>query len=234
MTGQEFANKMKSKYKNTAIDYDGGYGVQCVDFAKLGFKMLGIANPPATGNGWAHGYWYNRNHIPEIKNNFVFITGIQNVKAGDIVIYDPAHVAIALSPTVIMGYNQNGRNDGYTEKSINAFKGFLGALRYKKFTESNVKPSEPKKQTVSNTPYEKCADDVIKGMYGNGHDNRATAIYNRVRQEVNNICLKKVYTGGYITDIARDVINGKFGNGHENRKNKIYEKVRQAVNKKVG
>lgn len=207
-------------------DFDGSYPNECVDTAKRFMKeVCMIKNPPATGTGWADGYWTLREEIPAIYVNFTFIYDIKNLEKGDIVLFRPSHVAIYAGDGKVFGQNQMGKHDPNSFKPLGMFKQFLGALRYKYTVPVNQKPSYP------DTAYTECARDVIKGMYGIGHEKRADNIYERVRQDVNNITQKNVYVGGYITSIAYEVINGRFGNGHEKRKAGIYAMVRSEVNR---
>lgn len=76
---------------------------------------------------------------------------------------------------------------------------------------------------------------VIKGHYGNGHNNRSNNIYNDVRFIVNRIYAKiAVDTSSELNNalykVALDVIRGDYGNGSMVRRNAIYEKVRACVN----
>lgn len=76
---------------------------------------------------------------------------------------------------------------------------------------------------------------VIKGHYGNGHNNRSNNIYNDVRFIVNCIYAKiTVDTSSELNNalykVALDVIRGDYGNGSMVRRNAIYEKVRACVN----
>lgn len=58
MTPQEFYDQ----YNGKAIDYDGAYGVQCVDAWRVFCKWLGIPSLP-TPNNYADGYWYSRDAL---------------------------------------------------------------------------------------------------------------------------------------------------------------------------
>lgn len=70
------------------------------------------------------------------------------------------------------------------------------------------------------------ANEVKKGRFGNGHENRKNAIYKLIRQRVNGIGSKTQFE-----DVVSDVKRGVYGNGHEGRAEKIYAKVRALVNK---
>lgn len=76
---------------------------------------------------------------------------------------------------------------------------------------------------------------VIKGHYGNGHNNRSNAIYSDVQYLVNCIYAKiNIDTSNELNkalySVALDVIRGDYGNGSLNRRSAIYEKVRACVN----
>lgn len=227
MTRQEFLRKSQlffNKWLNRSDDYDGVYPGECVDTAKRFMnEVCGIKDVPATGNGWASGYWINRNSIPQIKRNFNFITTPNKLETGDIVITAHPHVAI-YNAGKLFGQNHGGKHEPNSNVSFSLFASkFLGALRLKTSDE-----------TKSEDPYYKCALDVIKGRYGNGHDTRANAIYSKVRQEVNGYFnTNKKISNTYIGEIAKDVINGAHGNGHYYRKTSIYKRVREEVNRIV-
>ena len=58
MTPQEFYDQHNGK----AIDYDGAYGVQCVDAWRVFCTWIGVPSLP-TPNNYADGYWYSRNAL---------------------------------------------------------------------------------------------------------------------------------------------------------------------------
>lgn len=60
--------KFIETYKGKKIDYDGYYGVQCVDLILMYIKKCFNKNPQPIGN--AYKYWYNRN-TKYIKSMFV-------------------------------------------------------------------------------------------------------------------------------------------------------------------
>ena len=161
-------------------DFDGGYGVQCVDSAKRGMKILGINNPPTTGNGFASGYWSNYDSIPLLKNNFdkVYNAFVN----GDMIIWGNGsknpHVGWYYHGQVF-SQNQDGKNDGYTLRPINRFKDLKGALRFKGFSK---KGSD---NLTLETAIKTIAEYIKKGYFGNGHENRKNKIYELIRKEVN-------------------------------------------------
>lgn len=75
------------------------------------------------------------------------------------------------------------------------------------------------------------ARDVIKGVYGNGHETRAAMIYNAVQGRVNALAGGALMDPGNAIDaVAAEVMAGAYGNGDE-RKAAIYEAVRERVNR---
>lgn len=75
------------------------------------------------------------------------------------------------------------------------------------------------------------ARDVIKGVYGNGHETRAVMIYNAVQGRVNARAVgAQAIPGDPVDALATEVIAGAYGNGDE-RKAAIYEAVRERVNR---
>lgn len=61
-------DKFIQKYNGKEIDYDGAYGVQCVDLIKQYIKdVIGI-EPQAIGN--AEAYWNRYNELSFLHNNF--------------------------------------------------------------------------------------------------------------------------------------------------------------------
>ena len=60
------------KYTGKKIDYDGAYGVQCVDLAKHYIKNVLGVEPQSIGN--AKEYWNKRKTSQYLKDNFDFIT----------------------------------------------------------------------------------------------------------------------------------------------------------------
>ena len=133
MLKQEFMKSFTNSYLGRAIDYDGGYGVQCVDGAKIGMMLLGCQSPPATGTGNATGYWYNRNTLPWISTQMQEVTSANDVNVGDMVIFSnpspTGHVAWYAGDGKIFGQNQDGVNDGFSLRNMSNWN-FLGALRF--------------------------------------------------------------------------------------------------------
>lgn len=219
MTGEIFMNHFVTDYFGKKDDFDGAYKEQCVDAAKRGMKRLGIKNPPATGTGWADGYWYNFKKIPDLYNNFVQIKGIENIQVGDMLLWSAPHVGWYAGNKQVFSQNQRGSNDGYTLRDISLFKGYLGALRFKGFSE--------KQEVKTYKGIEYLARKVINGDFGNGSE-RKEKIYNFVQTHVNGYLEGKVVNEN-ILPVVKDVISGKYGNGID-RKNSLYTQVQTKVN----
>ena len=134
-------NRFFTKWLGVKDDFDGVYDNQCVDTAKrFMFEVCDIANPPATGNGWAHGYWYNRTSIPAIYRNFDFITDTSKLQKGDLVITAHPHIAV-YNDGKLFGQNHGGHLEANAWIDFSVFKNrFLGALRYKNVTDEETKP----------------------------------------------------------------------------------------------
>ena len=110
-------------YNGKKTDYDGAYGVQCVDLAKCFIeKVLGIK---AQSIGNAKEYWEKRSSVKYLKDNFTPIKcNYKNgeLQAGDIGIRTSGkcgHIFIVAGPTKdgkIKFYDQNasGKGDAMT------------------------------------------------------------------------------------------------------------------------
>ncbi len=125
------AKSFYEKYNGQAIDYDHGYGVQCVDGARLWMDyFLGSSIPCATG--WAGGYWSGNQSWFKSKG-CTLITNYRNLKNGDLVIWSKgssshpsSHVAMYYNGKEF-GQNQGG-NRGFCLKSTD-FSDMAGAFR---------------------------------------------------------------------------------------------------------
>lgn len=143
MKKSEFMKRCKdffSKWIYKKDDFDGAYKNQCVDTSKrFMYEVCCINEPPATGNGWADGYWYNRAKIPAIYKNFNFIKDKSQLETGDIVITSNPHVAIyEKDGEKLFGQNHGGHLEANDFISFGVFsRRFLGALRFKYDTDEN-------------------------------------------------------------------------------------------------
>ena len=134
-----------AEYTGKAIDYDGAYGVQCVDGFKVGCRYLGIP-VMSTPNNWADGYWtgLNANGLPNkailqwIATYFDKIRDYKQFKNGDWVVWgknSPSHP----SSHIAMFYNgmEFGERQGGDRSfclTKTTFSDALGALRPKVWT----------------------------------------------------------------------------------------------------
>lgn len=131
-TYQTFYNEHVGK----VMDYDGVYGCQCVDGFKV-FCAWGGISVKTTGNGYADGYWYNRNKSGYSKY-FYFVPNGSTFRNGDWVIWargskshPNSHIAMYYNGKEF-GENQGG-NRGF--RLINGhFSDALGAFRWKQWS----------------------------------------------------------------------------------------------------
>ncbi len=137
-----------------AYDIDGSYGAQCWDGAALLWQQLGRWLD--TGDGRARGTWLNCRDS-NAGSDFDLIYGIENVRRGDVVVFDYnanfnavddygtpfGHIAFADNDyTPGVGFNVYGQN----QLGVGAFSvqydvhtdGFLGAFRLKRWSSQPV------------------------------------------------------------------------------------------------
>ena len=125
-------------YLGKGIDYDGKYGVQCVDLIKklLNF-WLGI-KPGSWGD--AHAYYDNFNAHKELTDNFVKIANTPSFvpKRGDIVVWHKrlggtGHIAIATGEGDTKHFHSWDQNWGYAHEPMTRkrhdYSNVLGVLR---------------------------------------------------------------------------------------------------------
>lgn len=128
------------KYNGQAIDYDGGYGVQCVDLIKLyADKVLGLKFG-AFGN--AHAYYDNFENIPMLKNNFVKIKNTPEFipQKGDIIVWNKkrgggnGHIAVCNgvgTKNYFYSYDMNWNGIKEMQLIKHTYSNVLGAIRFK-------------------------------------------------------------------------------------------------------
>ncbi len=136
-----------NEYNGKAIDYDGAYGVQCVDGFEVGISYLGIPTMP-TPNNWADGFWtcLNADGSPNTatenwqKKYFDKIRKPEDFHDGDWVIWargsgshPSSHLAMFYEGQEF-GENQGG-NRAFCLKQTD-FSDALGALRPKAWSMS--------------------------------------------------------------------------------------------------
>ena len=137
MNYQEFINAHNGK----GTDYDGAYGVQCVDLIKAYLKKVFNISPGAWGN--AHAYYDNFYSISGLYKNFTRITNTASFvpQKGDIIVWRKGtgfpygHIAICNGEGTtnwFKSYDQNwtGKNDKCTLITHN-YNMVAGVLRPK-------------------------------------------------------------------------------------------------------
>lgn len=163
-------------YNGKQIDFDGVYGLQCVDGARVIFEKLGI-NPIPTPNNWANGYWTAKNANGQIvqsvvnwqNKNFEKITGSKNFKDGDIVVWKYgskshpySHIAMYYQGKAF-GENQGG-NRGFRLIST-TFTDALGALRPKCWIDTNANKNQKTQKMVLATGKAQSFNNKLTGIY---------------------------------------------------------------------
>jgi hypothetical protein len=129
-------------YLGKAIDYDGAYGIQCVDAFKVGCEYLNIP-AVATPNNWADGYWtcldsnghpspstetWRDKYFDRVKHPEDFRDGDWVIWARSSASHPSSHIAMYYDGKEF-GENQGG-DRSFSLKSTN-FTDALGALRPK-------------------------------------------------------------------------------------------------------
>lgn len=143
-------NDFIKKHNGKGTDFDGRYGVQCVDLVKSYLKeVFGI-----TAGYWgdAHAYYDGFNSHKELTTNFTRIKNTPDFvpKKGDIVVWSsklnngPGHIAIANgegNTKYFYSYDQNwtGRHDKCTlvKHNYNCVLGVLRPKNQSKITATN-------------------------------------------------------------------------------------------------
>lgn len=140
-------------YVGKRIDQDGSYGVQCVDGFKVFCVWSGVP-VKTTGNGYADGYWYNRNSSGYSKY-FTFVTGSSNFKNGDWIMWARGSGSHPKSH-IAMYYNgkEFGENQGSNRefRLINGhFGDALGAFRWKGWQTTTTTTAQKSTPAVQET-----------------------------------------------------------------------------------
>lgn len=132
-------------YNGKATDYDGGYGVQCVDLIKLyADKVLGLK---FGAFGDAHAYYDNFNNIEMLKQNFERITNTPEFipQKGDIMVWNKnrgggcGHVAICNgvgTTSYFCSYDQNWNGTKAMQLVKHTYSNVYGVIRPK--NQSNI------------------------------------------------------------------------------------------------
>lgn len=136
------------KYIGKAIDYDGVYGVQCVDLIKHFVKHVLEIEPQSIGN--AIDYYNKRKSSDYLTNNFKWISNTADFvpQKGDLCVFTSksglGHISVAAGEGTISyfySYDENyptGNHEPMT-KIKHTYKSFLGVLRPK--DQTNIKRS---------------------------------------------------------------------------------------------
>lgn len=134
MKKDEFMRNFINQYMGRGIDFDGAYGVQCVDGAKIGLGLLGCTQFPAIGDAIA--YWTNYNAHPFIRENMTRVYTTSDLDVGDLVVMstpaDTGHICWYAGDGKVFGQNQDGRHDGFSLRPLTNWT-FAGAHRFNGF-----------------------------------------------------------------------------------------------------
>lgn len=223
---------------NKAIDMDGypaSQKYQCWDYGDY-FWVNQVGRTLITkpgGNGSARDCWTVSKKV-NAGSEFDLITNKNDLQCGDWVIFNNGkngHIGIVKS-VVKKGVTVNLQGENQGSWKVNVIQrnlgDFLGAFRYKQWA-------------YSKKSNDQIADEVIKGLWGNGETRKqrltnAGYNYNTIQKLVNQK-LQGSYTPSKKTneEVAREVIQGKWGNGKA-RKNNLekagydYNKIQSIVN----
>lgn len=157
-------NKWVEKNLGKGIDYDGAYGVQCVDLAKHFIKNVLDVEPQSIGN--AIEYYRKRESSKYLTTNFKWISNTPDFvpQKGDLCIFTSksghGHISVATgegTTSYFYSYDQNypsGKHEPMT-KIKHTYASFLGVLRPK--NQKNIKTAasaqKPKYKTEVGKTY---------------------------------------------------------------------------------
>lgn len=111
------AKSFYEKYNGGGWDYDNGYGLQCVDGARIWMDyFLGESRP--TPNGYAGGYRQCQQWFRNL--GCTVITNYKNLKDGDLVIFPVSKYY----PSTHVGMYYKGKLFGMNQKSVRADRKF--------------------------------------------------------------------------------------------------------------
>lgn len=148
------AEEFYKTYLGGGYDYDGAYGLQCVDGAKIWMDyFLGSSIP--TSNGWADGYaYYNRAWFTD--RGCKWISDTSKLKDGDLLIWGRGssayrtHVAMYYHGKVF-GMNQHDDTYGNYFSLVSWPLDIIGAWRAPNCKESQATKKTKKKNTKKKT-----------------------------------------------------------------------------------
>ena len=132
-------NEFIKEYLGKGIDYDGGYGVQCVDLAKLYMDKVLNIQIGAIGN--AEAYYRRYDELNILKDNFDRIPNTPDFipQRGDLVIWNEkqangcGHISLATGEGNTKNFNSYDQNWGIKEMHLvnHTYKNVAGVLRAK-------------------------------------------------------------------------------------------------------
>lgn len=141
-------NKWVKENLGKGIDYDGTYGVQCVDLAKHYIKNVLGVTPQSIGN--AIEYYNKRKTSEYLTKNFKWIDNTAEFipKKGDLCVFTSksgnGHISVATgegTTSYFYSYDQNfpkAKHEPMT-KIKHSYNSFLGVLRPKKKKSTSLK-----------------------------------------------------------------------------------------------
>lgn len=187
-----------------SINFDGMYGVQCVDlFNDYVVNCLGL--PIGYYPQYAKDFWNNRNNVKWLKNNFTFISFDEikkgNIRKGDIGVRVSGYAGhificerIENNSIIILDQNHFGKHEPCTNHKIIISKSNIdGILRPKKQVNLKVPKYEQDSKYVLTRPcYIWNRPDISKGKIINKDNSNITPYaYNHLVNKNDLACLKK-------------------------------------------
>ena len=157
------------------IDYDGAYGVQCVDLAKHYIKnVLGI-NPQSIGN--AIEYYNKRKTSEYLTKNFKWIDNTAEFipKKGDLCVFTSksghGHISVATgkgTTSYFYSYDQNFPKAKHEPMTLikHSYNSFLGVLRPKNQANIGAEKKKPvaSTKTVYFKAYKGTSDSLVDAL----------------------------------------------------------------------
>lgn len=200
-------------YQNRAVDFDGFYGLQCMDLVvDFFYYMTGVR------------LWGNAKDI--INNNVKNVAEIHTLnnadelQPGDILVYTLGFFDNQFGHTNIVFSNNNGKItvieqnwDGLANKpATKRVDDLNGVSHYVR-----IKTTDKKEKSIT-----QLANEVLKGKHGTGaaRQKKLGSKYQQVQNEVNRILLNQKQKQNQLSYLsaAHDVIKGKYGNGSKRSK----------------
>lgn len=174
MTFDEFVRE----YNGKAVDYDGGYGVQCVDLIKLYADK--VFNLKFGKFGDAHAYYDNFENIKTLRDNFDKIPNTPKFvpQKGDIIVWNKnrgggcGHIAICngIGTTgYFCSYDQNWNGKKAMQLVKHSYSNVYGVLRPKKQSKINGKLNLSYQVHIQNIGWQECMENgQVAGTEGQG------------------------------------------------------------------